>query len=98
VQDRERECKSIEPLGELLARAGIVERRPDSDEWALVRMAELLRQGVTGARFRVCWIDRGGKRLYRVEIRREDGTIERPIRPLPLGGKVVEEGSRCTSR
>lgn len=67
----------------------------DSDDWAVSRMVEL-RQAGEPARFRIQWVDRGGKRLYRVEIQRVDGVIERPLYPLPLGTKsAVMESTKA---
>lgn len=45
--------------------------------WALQRMAQLRRNGEP-ARFRVSWVDHGGVRTYRLDIRRVTGSIERP--------------------
>lgn len=59
--------------------------------WALDRMVELRKQGEK-ARFRITWVNRDRRRVYRLEIRREDGKIERPVWPLPLpNAQIVEE-------
>lgn len=69
--------------------------------WALGRMVELRKAGAA-ARFRVTWRDYAGRREYRLEIRRGDGVIERPIVPFPLGGgqsvEESDEGSCKRSR
>jgi hypothetical protein len=73
----------------------------DSDDWALLRMVEL-RQAGEAARFRVCWMQRGHRRYYWLEIRRENGAIERcpdpegavTLPPRALEGVVEEAESR----
>lgn len=70
----------------------------ESVRWALRRMVELRQKG-HGARFRVTWLDRVEGREYRLEIRREDGSIERAIWPLPLGtANAVEEAGEAENR
>lgn len=49
----------------------------DPDDWALYRVAELRAQGEL-AKFRITWMRDGkGRRLYDVQVRRADGSIER---------------------
>jgi len=62
--------------------------------WALNRMVEIRKAGQK-ARFRITWIERDGRREYRLEVRRDDGRIERPPWPFPLAGsEAVEESDR----
>ena len=52
-------------------------REVNSDDWAIVRVAELRAAGEK-ATFRIEWKEVAGRRHYAVTIRRADGSIERP--------------------
>lgn len=65
--------------------------------WALDRMVELRKSG-QDAWFRVVWATYSGRRVYRLEIRRPGGVIERPTWPLPVGSKNTVEETRPEGR
>jgi len=50
-------------------------RAVDSDDWAILRLAEL-RQAGERACFRLAWQEKEGRRYYRVQIRRQDGSLK----------------------
>lgn len=59
-----------------------------SVRWAMQRFVELRKMGERPG-FRVTWRAVDGIREYRLEIRKEDGTIERPIWPMPMGDEMA---------
>jgi len=56
---------------------------PDLVVWTIARVVDLRRQGER-ATFRVTWKKTPGLTVYSLDVRRADGTIERPIFPYPL--------------
>lgn len=70
----------------------------DPDDWALHRVAELRAQGEP-AKFRITWLrNMKGQRLYDVQVRRGDGTIERlsrsPVDERPSVRLAVDDERR----
>lgn len=65
--------------------------------WALDRMVALRKAGEE-AWFRISWVTHSGRRVYRLEIRRASGVIERPLWPNPVGSKQCVEETRPSER
>lgn len=63
-----------------------------SMRWAMQRFVELRKMDERPS-FRVTWRVVDGIREYRLEIRREDGTVERPIWPMSIGGETADVDS-----
>lgn len=60
------------------------------DEWAIWRLVEIRQAGEDARLSIVLYGERSGHRRYRLEIRRANGSIERALWPLPVGGERTE--------